>query len=93
MLRRVVRWGEGWIPVRISPENIRTARAQIRELCISEDRDPAEIEITIHSQPPDKSIIKAFGKAGADRVLIGLGAPEHHQALEELESIAKETQD
>ena len=93
VLRRVVRWGDGWIPVRVTPEIIMTARAQIKELCISADRDPAEIEITIHSQPPDRSIINAFEKAGADRVLIGLGATEHHQALEELESIVKETKD
>ena len=93
VLRRVVRWGEGWIPVRISPENIKTARVQIKGLCLAEDRDPEEIKITIHSQPPDKSIIDAFERAGADRVLIGLRATEHHQVLEELESIAEEVQD
>ena len=93
VLRRVVRWGEGWIPVRISPENIKTARVQIKGLCLAEDRDPEEIKITIHSQPPDKSISDAFGRAGADRVLIGLRATEHHQVLEELESIAEEVQD
>ncbi len=38
------------------------------------------------------AVIDAFERAGTDRVLIGLGATEHRQALEELESIAKEVQ-
>jgi len=88
VLRRVVRWGNGWIPVRVSPEEIVAARQQLRRLCQAEKRDPESIEITIHSQPPDLPTIEAFKKAGANRVLIALSSTKHLEALEELEQIA-----
>ena len=88
VLQRVVRWGEGWMPNNIQPDDIKAARATIDELCDSAQRDPNKIGITIHSQPPDRDLINRFEEAGAERVLIRVGAGDHEGAKNELEELA-----
>lgn len=93
VLRRVVGWGEGWIPINVQPEDVKAARTTIAELCESAERDPDSIGITIHNQPPDKDLIKRFEEAGAERVLIRAGAVDHESAMNELEELAKQVLD
>ncbi len=93
VLRRVVGWGEGWIPINAQPDDIKAARATIAELCDSAERDPDSIGITIHSQPPDKDLIRRFEEAGAERVLVRAGAVDHESAMNELEELARQVLD
>ncbi len=93
VLRRVVGWGEGWIPINVQPEDVKAARTTIAELCESAERDPDSIGITIHNQPPDKDLIKRFEEAGAERVLVRAGAVDHTSAMNELEELAKQVLD
>ena len=93
VLRRVVSWGEGWIPINVQPEDVKAARTTIAELCESAERDPDSIGITIHNQPPDKDLIKRFEEAGAERVLVRAGAVDHTSAMNELEELAKQVLD
>ena len=88
VLRRVVRWGDGWLPNNIQSDAIKAARATIAELCDSAGRDPDSIGITIHAQPPDKDLIDKFEEAGAERVLVGVGSADHEGAMNELEALA-----
>ncbi len=88
VLQRVVRWAEGWIPIGIQPDDVKAARATIAELCDSAERDPDSIGITVHSQPPDKDLVKRFEEAGAERVLIRAGAADQEGAMNELEELA-----
>ena len=88
VLQRVVRWGEGWLPNNIQPDAIKAARETIAELCDSAERDPNSIGITIHAQPSDRDLISRFEEAGAERVLIRVGAGDHEGAMNELEEIA-----
>lgn len=88
VLQRVVRWGEGWMPNNIQPDAIKAARATIAELCDSAQRDPDTIGITIHAQPPDKDLIRRFEEAGAERVLVRVGATSHDDAMNEIEELA-----
>ncbi len=93
VLRRVVGWGEGWIPINVQPEDVKAARTTIAELCESAERDPDSIGITISNQPPDKDLIKRFEEAGAERVLVRAGAVDHTNAMNELEELAKQVLD
>ena len=93
VLRRVVGWGEGWIPINVQPEDVKAARTTIAELCESAERDPDSIGITIHGQPPDKDLIKRFEEAGAERVLVRASAADHEGAMNELEELAKQVLD
>ncbi|MDP6455499.1 MAG: LLM class F420-dependent oxidoreductase [SAR202 cluster bacterium] len=88
VLRRVVRYGEGWLPNAVNPDDIKAARVTLAELCDSADRDPDTIGITIHSQPADRDLINRFEEAGAERVLMRVTALDQNNVLNELEELA-----
>ena len=83
-----MRWGDGWLPVGVSPENIKKARATLSELAETIDRDPNSISITVFGQPPDKDLIEQFEEAGADRVLLRLSGDNEQALLSDAEQKA-----
>ena len=89
VLKRVVRWGDGWLPIRLSPEEIVQSKQKLLELCDAEGRDPETIQITMHSIPADKQLISRFADAGVNRVLVGVSSVTPQDIFEELEQIAK----
>ena len=89
VLKRVVKWGDGWLPIRLSPEDILKAQQELLKLCDTEDRDPSTIQITMHSLPPDKELISRFEEIGVDRVLVGVASATQEEIFEELEVIAE----
>ena len=89
VLKRVVKWGDGWLPIRLSPEDIVKAQQELLKLCDTEDRDPSTIQITMHSLPPDKELISRFEEIGVDRVLVGVASATQEEIFEELEVIAE----
>jgi probable F420-dependent oxidoreductase len=70
VLKRVVAWGDGWLPNRITPDELRQARATLDRLAKDAGRDPTKITISVHGQPPDRELIKRLIDAGASRVLV-----------------------
>ena len=44
----------------------------------------------VDGQPPDKDLTNRFEEAGAERVLIGVGAADHEGAMNELEELAEQ---
>ena len=89
VLKRVAKWGDGWLPIRLSPEDIVKAQQELLKLCDTEDRDPSTIQITMHSLPPDKELISRFEEIGVDRVLVGVASATQEEIFEELEVIAE----
>jgi probable F420-dependent oxidoreductase len=70
VLQRIVAWGDGWLPNRITPENLRQSRATLDRLAKDAGRDPSAITISVYGQPADRDLIKRFHDAGADRVIV-----------------------
>lgn len=70
VLRRVVSWGDGWFPNRVTPEQVKESRAILDTLAAEAGRDPKSITISVFGQPADKSLINAFLDAGANRVIV-----------------------
>ena len=70
VFQRVVRWGDGWFPNRITPQEVRGGREALDRLAQAAGRDPASVSISISGQPPDRDLIGRFGDAGADRVVL-----------------------
>jgi probable F420-dependent oxidoreductase len=70
VLQRVVAWGDGWLPNRVTPEQLRESRATLDRLATEAGRDPATITISVHGQPADRDLIKRLIDAGATRVLV-----------------------
>ncbi len=89
VLQRVVRWADGWMPIGISPEDIKRARAALSELAEVAGRDPNSISITVFGQPPDKELIGQFEEAGADRVLLRLAGDDEAGLLADAEAKAR----
>ena len=88
VLQRVVAWGDGWMPIRVTPEEVKRGRATIDELATAAGRDPSTIEVTVFGQASDPETLKRFAEAGASRVIVRLSTTLSAAALTELEQMA-----
>lgn len=70
VLQRVVDHADGWLPNRATPDDVRSARAELDRLATAAGRDPASITISIYGQDPNRSLVEGFAAAGADRVIV-----------------------
>jgi hypothetical protein len=70
VLQRVVAWGDGWLPNRITPAEVRESRATLDRLAKDAGRDPSKLTISVFGQPPDRDLIRRYLDAGADRVIV-----------------------
>jgi probable F420-dependent oxidoreductase len=70
VLQRVVAWGDGWLPNRITPDELRESRATLDRLAKEAGRDPAAITISVHGQPADRDLVRRLLDAGATRVIV-----------------------
>ena len=70
VLQRVIAWGDGWLPNRITPEKLRESRTTLDRLAKDAGRDPAAITISVYGQPADRDLIRRFHDAGANRVVV-----------------------
>jgi alkanesulfonate monooxygenase SsuD/methylene tetrahydromethanopterin reductase-like flavin-dependent oxidoreductase (luciferase family) len=90
VLRRVASWGDGWMPNRITPEQIKESRAILDTLAAEMERDPKSLTITVHGQPADLDLIKAYEEAGVDAVVVRPNAASTEKEMsDELERIAE----
>ena len=89
VFRRIVAWGDGWMPTRTSPEEIEQGRREIDRLAGEAGRDPSTIEVTVHGPTVDPEVLRDFENAGAQRAIMSLprGASES-SAITALEEIA-----
>ena len=89
VLRRVARWGDGWMPNRVTPDQIREGRAMLDTLAAEYERDASALTISVYGQPPDLDLIKEFHDAGADRVVVRPNPANTEQEMnDELERLA-----
>jgi probable F420-dependent oxidoreductase len=89
VLRRVAEYGDGWIPNRVTPEEIKAGRATLDELAATAGRDPKSIEITVFGRGPDRDEIKGFEDVGVDRAVVRLAGTSTEDAAAQLEEMAQ----
>jgi probable F420-dependent oxidoreductase len=89
VFKRVVAWGDGWMPTRATPEDIKKGRATLDKLSEAAGRDSRSIEITVYGEASDPEMLKKFEDAGANRAIVRLPTTEGNAALTELERIAE----
>ena len=90
VFKRIVGWGDGWMPIRIAPEEISRGRAAIDELAEARGRDPKSISITAYGADPDKDAINKYEDAGAVRAVVSLPSTMAGEGLEGLEKLAEQ---
>ena len=90
VFKRVVAWGDGWMPVRTTPEQTRQGRAAMDELAEGSGRDPKTIQLTVYGVDPDPGVIAQYEEAGADRAIVTLSTTAEGEGLTELEKLARQ---
>lgn len=94
VFKRTVEWGDGWMPVTTSPDEIRRGRETLNDLANQSGRDPNSISITAFGQPGQLrrgDHIQALGEAGAAHAVIWLTKSQEADVISELEELAQET--
>ena len=93
VFKRVVEYGDGWMPGRVSVEELKSGRAALNELAERAGRDPRSIEVFAFGQSGDyrdREAIEELEEAGVNRVNIWLDHTEGDEALVELEKVARQ---
>lgn len=90
VFQRVVAWGDGWMPTRATPEDVKRGRATLDELAAAAGRAPSSIDVTVYGEASDPEMLKRFEEAGASRVIVRLQTTEGGAALTELERMAEQ---
>ena len=88
VFKRVVGWGDGWMPVRVTPEQVKMGRATLDELADAAGRDPQSIQLTVYGASPDRSEINKFEKSGANRAIVSLANTKEREGLAGLDRLA-----
>ena len=88
VFKRVVEWGDGWMPNRVTPDDISAGRQRMNELASEAGRDPESINISVFGQPADSDLVSALFEAGADRVMIRVETAERDATFAQLDEIA-----
>jgi probable F420-dependent oxidoreductase len=88
VFKRAAAWGDGWLPIRVTPDDVKRGRAILDELAQAAGRDPSSLEITVYGQDCDRGMLKRFEEAGASRMTVRLSTAVGSDALTELERMA-----
>lgn len=89
VFKRVVEYGDGWMPNRVTPEDVKKGRAKLDELADAAGRDPRSIQIMVFGQQADRDLLKTLEEAGADSVAVRLETASEEEALNSLEKMAE----
>jgi len=89
VLQRVVAYGDGWMPTRMSPGRIQENRNRLNELATAAGRDPATLPIRVFGAPNDADAKKRYEDAGAQAMVILLPPTKPDEAVRILEDTAQ----
>jgi probable F420-dependent oxidoreductase len=89
VFQRIVAWGDGWMPVGVSPEELQHGRERLNQLAAQAGRDPRSIQVVAFFAPPDRDALQAFEEAGADGAVIALDTAGEQAVLATLEALAQ----
>ena len=89
VFKRVVAYGDGWMPVRATPEEVRAGRAALDELAEAAGRDPQSLQICISGASGRDEILR-MQDAGATMATVRLPSNTPAEAAPALERLAGE---
>ena len=91
VFKRIVEWGDGWLPTGVSVEGIQRGCATLNGLAEKAGRDPRSLNIIAFGQPgqfTNKQEIQALETAGIPHATIWLTRVKQHDVIAELEELA-----
>ena len=89
VFKRVVEYGDGWMPNLGGPAEVLAGRTELDRLCEETGRDSNSIEITGFNEPADRELIERLEEAGTDRVVLEVKTVGTDEALNQLERLAE----
>lgn len=90
VFQRVVEWGDGWMPVRFKPQELKEGRQTLNELAKRAGRDPESIEVLAFGSSGrfrTKDEVKMLEQSGVTHTTIWLDT-DGDGVLKELEQLA-----
>ncbi|MBM3934944.1 MAG: LLM class F420-dependent oxidoreductase [SAR202 cluster bacterium] len=90
VFKRAVEYGDGWIPIGVTPEEVRAGRAELDRLATAAGRDPLTLEISVVGLKADGAMIEAYRQAGMARAIVSFPTAGKAESMAELEKIARE---
>jgi probable F420-dependent oxidoreductase len=91
--KRIVEWGDGWVPLVEGPEELAAGIKRIEELCAEKGRDPSTIHhapFGLENQFRTRADRDAMEEAGAHEMLVWILSSELDDVLDELKALADE---
>ncbi len=89
VFKRIAAWGDGWMPIRVTPEQVKMGRATLDELANAAGRDPKSLSLTVAGAPADRDGISRLEEAGADRVIVAMPREAGGDTLSAIEQLAE----
>jgi len=89
VLKRVVAYADGWMPIAARAETLKHDLQTLRHLADEAGRDPATIGLSIYGAPADARRIATFREFGAERCIFGLPSQPREQILPLLDRYAE----
>ena len=90
VFKRTVDYGDGWIPIDVSPDEVRAGRAELDRLAIAAGRNPVGIEISVVGLKADKDLLSKYEAAGTGRAVLSFPTADKTASFAELDRIAQE---
>ncbi|MGH8598175.1 MAG: LLM class F420-dependent oxidoreductase [Gammaproteobacteria bacterium] len=93
VFQRIVRYGDGWLPVVQDVNQVIAGRQQLHALSDAAGRDPRSIRITVFSgqgQWRTRKAIAEFEATGAEQVVLWIDNRECNAIKRELDALARE---
>jgi probable F420-dependent oxidoreductase len=91
VFKRIVEWGDGWLPTGVSLDGIQRGLATLNELAEKAGRDPRSLNIIAFGQPgqfTSREDVQALEKAGISHATIWLRRSQQEAVMAELEDLA-----
>jgi probable F420-dependent oxidoreductase len=91
VFKRIIEWGDGWVPTVASVEHLQRGRATLNELAEKAGRDPKTISIFAFGGPGQhrsREQIAELVRAGVDHTSLWLKKTTRAEVLAELEELA-----
>ena len=89
VFRRVAAWADGWAPWMISPDDLAAGRSELGRECARMGRDPASTTITVFSSRSNRSKVRDYARAGADRIVFTVASTPGMDPFGQVEEIAR----
>lgn len=92
VFKRIVEWGDGWLPTGASLETIQRGCTTLNELAEKAGRDPKSLQVIAFGQPNQfrsREELKPLEKIGITHATIWLKRMKENEVITELEDLAR----